>query len=306
MREEQNRLTFLTYDVEKVNMRKYAMERNETCNYQIDYSLISGEKVLPFIVSLNLDESVFYPSEGEYQKFCYDIIGVGQDTSQYADLSYFLFGICSAITEEDIADITVSINGDPQTIIWGENIEIKTPEKPDNPTGCVGLKFDFPLNKVLGIMKVCIWLRTPYPIGPMNVCMYGGGITATGLEICGPSCDENIPCDRTFYQKETVCVPVKVTPFAKPGVAKAVCCGEPIVRPGGECSGNQTSCTFTITQNLCVEIPISFGADIETGKAVVRCGDASEKECDCSAGEIEKSVETQRNEETRERRFFNR
>ena len=282
------------------------MAQNKACNYQIDYSLIPGERILPFIVSLNLEESVFYPEEGEYQKFCYDIIGVGQDTSQYADLSHFLFGICSSITEEEIAEITVSINGDPQTIIWGENVEIKTSEQPDPPTGCVGLKFDFPLNKVLGIMKVCIWLRTPYPVGPVNVCMYGGGMTASGLKICGPSCSEDDSCDRIFYQKETVCVPVKVTPFANPGVAKAVCCGEPIVRPGGECSGNQTSCTFTITQNLCIEIPISFGADIETGAATVRCGDVSETECDCSAEETERRAATPRNEEIGERRFFHR
>lgn len=280
------------------------MARHTKCNNQIDYSVVPGERILPFVVSLNLDESVLYPNEGEYQKFCYDMIGTGQDTSQYADLSHFLLEICGNITEEEIAEITVSINGDPQTIIWGDNVEIKTLEKPDNPTGCAGLKFDFPLNKVLGIMKVCIRLRTPYPIGPVNVCLYGGGTTATGLEICGPACNGNASCDTTFYQKETVCVPVKVTPFAKPGVAKAICCGEPVIRPGGECTGNQTACTFTITQNLCIEIPISFGADIKTGTAVVRCGDVSETECDCSDEGTEKNSGASRNEELRERRFF--
>ena len=79
--------------------------------------------------------------------------------SQYADLSHFLFGICENIKEKDIAEITVSINGDPQTVVWGENVEIKTQDKPDNPTGCIGLKFDFPLNKVLGIMRVDVYKR---------------------------------------------------------------------------------------------------------------------------------------------------
>lgn len=258
------------------------MVTNATCNYQVDYSTIPGDRILPFVFSLNRDDSILYPSEGEYQKFCYDIIGVGKETSQYADLSHFLLGICSTITQKDIVEITVSINDDPQTIVWGNNIEIKTAENPDNPTGCIGLKFDFPLNKLIGVMKVCISLRTPYNIGPVNVCLYGGKMTAKGLAICGPVCGRNEACESVFYQKETVCVPVKVTPFAKPGTAKAICCGKPIVKTGTQCSGNQTSCSFTITQSLCVEIPISFGAAIETGKAVVQCGTVSETECDCS------------------------
>lgn len=258
------------------------MLANTTCNYRINYSEVPGERILPFVFSLNMDDSIFYPAEGEYQTFCYDITGVGEDTSQYVDLSHFLFGICNTITQEDIVMIRVTINGEPQEVIWGENIEIKTIEKPDNPTGCVGLKFDFPLDKQIGWMQVCIMMRTPYQIGPMDVCLYGGGITAVGLQICGPVCNENVPCESVFYQKETVCVPVKVTPYAKSGMAKATCCGSPIVKSGVQCSGNQTSCTFTVTQNLCIEVPISFGAEIETGTASVQCGEVSNEECDCS------------------------
>lgn len=285
------------------------MKTKSMCDNQVDYSTIMGERILPFVFSLNLEDSILTPGENEYQKFCYDIYGVGEDASQYADLSHFLLGICSGITENDIKDITVSINGDPQTVIWGENVEIKTVEEPDHPTGCVGLKFDFPLNKEIGVMKVCFSLRTPYSVGPVNICLYGGGTTATGLSICGPSCGGKEPCESVFYQKETVCVPVKVMPFAKPGTAKATCCGEPIVKNGGQCVGNQTYCSFTITQSLCVEIPISFGAVIETGAAVVQCGDVSETECNCldeSLDTEEKRIPVSRNEESRDRRFFNR
>ena len=31
-------------------------------------------------------------------------------------------------------------------------------EDADQPTGCVGLKLDFPLNKITGYMKVCFSL----------------------------------------------------------------------------------------------------------------------------------------------------
>ena len=283
------------------------MIAKSTCDYEADYSTIPGDRILPFIFSLNLEDSILYPSKGEYQKFCYDITAVGQDSPHYADLSHFLFGICSTITKENIIEITVSINGKPQTVVWGDNVEIKTADKPDNPTGCTGLKFDFPLNKIVGYMKVCISLRTPYSIGPVNVCLYGGGTTATGLTVCGPSCGGDEPCESVFYQKETVCVPVKVTPFAKPGTAKATCCGDPIVSTGNQCMGNQTSCSFTITQSLCIEIPISFGAVIETGSAVVKCGTPSEEECDCSEPDDAEVVDALQNTvDTRERRFFNR
>lgn len=275
------------------------------CNYQIDYSKVLGDRILPFVFTLNTEESVLEPEEGEYQKFCYDITAVGEDLPKYADLSHFLFGICRAVTQSDIAEITVSINGDPQNVIWGENVEIKTAEHPDPPTGCTGLKFDFPLDKEIGIMRVCISLRTVYNIGPMNVCLYGGGTTATGLQICGPMCAHS-GCDATFYQKETVCVPVKVTPYARPGMAKVTCCGEPDVHPGGKCSGSQMYCAFTVTQSLCVEIPISFGAVVETGAATVQCGDVSGNGCDCSKPEEPEEASLQRNEDIRERRFFNR
>lgn len=288
------------------------MTTTPVCNNQVDYSTVSGDRILPFVFTLNQVDSILYPEEGAYQKFCYDINGVGQDTSSYADLSHFLLGICNEITQEDIVEITVTIDGEPQEVVWGENVEIKTKENPDNPTGCVGLKFNFPLDKVDGVMKVCISLRTPSNVGPVNICLFGGGTTATGLAICGPACGGSEGCESVFYQKETVCVPVRVTPFARPGTARTTCCGEPVINMGGECAGRQTYCSFTVTQNLCIEIPISFGAQIETGTATVQCGDVTETGCDCSVEtqevqEVQKiPVTTSRNDRMSERHYFNR
>ena len=261
------------------------MANKVICANSIDYSTVEGSRILPFRFTLDLEESVLYPDAGQQQRFCYLIEGVGQNTSLYADLSHFLFGICETITEADIAGITVSVNGDPQDVVWRENVEIKTEEHPDNPTGCVGLKFDFPLDKVVGVMRVCITLNKTYAVGAMNVCIFGGNVTATGLSICGPACGEEMPCDSTFYQTETVCVPVTVTPYATPGEARANCCGSPIINPDNQCAGTRQSCSFTIQQRLCIEIPISFGAVIETGDAVVSCGEVSEEPCDCSTDE---------------------
>ena len=105
-----------------------------SCNYETDYSTVIGERILPFVFSLNTETSVLTPKPGEYQRFCYDIAGVGTDTPLYADLSHFLLGICSAITQEDILDVTVVIDGKSQNVILGENVELKTIQHPDPPT----------------------------------------------------------------------------------------------------------------------------------------------------------------------------
>lgn len=281
--------------------------QKETCSYQADYSQIQGERILPFVFTLNTDDSILSPGPGQKQRFCYDVEGVGEDTSRFADLSHFLLGICDQITRDDIQSVTVVIDGMEQDVKWGENVEIKTEEHPDPPTGCIGLKFDFPLDKTDGFMQVCITMEQPYAIGPVNVCVFGGNHTETGLPICGPACGETRPCESVFFQRETVCVPVKVTPFAEPGMAKATCCGEPVVTVDGACVGSRKSCEFVITQTLCIEIPISFGAKIETGDAVVQCGGVSEEPCDCTddnGGETAEVGTTAPN--VNDRRFFYR
>lgn len=258
------------------------------CESSIDYSTIQGETVLPFIISLDEEKSNLYPSEGEYQTFCYDILGTGRDSSRYKDLSHFLFGVCNRMTQSDIATITVVIDDEPQTINWGKNVEFKNSEKPDMPTGCVGLKFDFPLDKVSGEMEVCIALYKTYEVGPMNVCLFGGNYTATGLKICGPSCGvtPKDSCNHVFHQTETVSVPVEVTPYAVTGTTRVTCCGNPVIRTGAQsvitqCPLCKEACTFSISQNISIEIPISFGADVAIGDAIIQCGTVSESENDC-------------------------
>lgn len=283
------------------------MAASVVCMNQVDYSQVQGTRILPFVFTLNTEDSVLNPVPGQKQKFCYVVEGVGQDKPQFADLSHFLLGICKDITREDIAAVTVVVDGAEQEVKFGENVEIKTEDHPDPPTGCVGLKFDFGLDKVDGVMEVCFTLNRTFEVGPVNVCVFGGNVTATGLSICGPVCNGTVPCETTFFQNETVCVPVTVTPFAMPGEATATCCGTPVVTPDGQCQGSRKSCSFTIRQRLCIEIPISFGAEIETGEAVVQCGDVTETPCDCSNTPDTAAADVPDTEESRKsRRFYNR
>lgn len=98
-------------------------------------------------------------------------------------------------------------------------------------------------------------------------------------------------CPTVGFQSLSACVPVTVTPFAKSGVTKTKCCGDPVVMPGKEtCSGMKNgSCHFTISQDICVEVPVVFGAVSEVGDTFVNCIRASEKDIcmDCDKEDID-------------------
>jgi len=259
------------------------------CDNEIDYSEIIGDRVLPFLIELDEAESDLDPAPGDNQRFCYNVSGVGFDQPLYADLSHLVLGICDEITEGQIVNISVMIDGIMQEIDFGEggNVELRTPDQPDPPTGCPGLKFNFGLDKVDGEMSFCFELTTPYPVGPNVVCLSGSGVTANQLSICGPACGILQACETVGYQPSAVCVPVTVTPFAITGETTTFCCGEPTVSPSTtQCGGIENgSCFFTITQNICVSIPVEFGATATVGDPSVQCGEAtSENVCiNCGA-----------------------
>lgn len=84
-------------------------------------------------------------------------------------------------------------------------------------------------------------------------------------------------CPATGYQSATVCVPVTIRPFAKPGKTTTYCKGNPIIKPDSDtCHGTINGvCNFTISQEVCVEVPVDFGATATVGKAVIDCGKAT-------------------------------
>lgn len=88
---------------------------------------------------------------------------------------------------------------------------------------------------------------------------------------------ETQTCPAVGYQSASICVPVTVTPFAQTGATVTKCCGNPVVTPGlATCSGVRNgACTFTISQNVCVAVPVAFGATATVGDAFVDCIDAS-------------------------------
>ena len=95
-------------------------------------------------------------------------------------------------------------------------------------------------------------------------------------------------CEAHAFQEASVCVPVEVIPFAKAGHVKTFCKGKPIITSGCiECPGSiNNKCHFTITQKICVKVPVEFGANTVVGSPHVKCERPSGHDCkDCDIDE---------------------
>lgn len=101
--------------------------------------------------------------------------------------------------------------------------------------------------------------------------------------------DENQTYPTVAYQLSSVCVPVTVTPFAKAGQTVTKCCTKPTVIAGRyTCNGvKNEQCVFTLSQDVCIEVPIEFGAVATVGDTYVACNGASAEDIcpDCTVND---------------------
>lgn len=89
-------------------------------------------------------------------------------------------------------------------------------------------------------------------------------------------------CTVKAAQKAIVNVPFSLKPFAVAGPANTLCLEEPVIKDV-RCSCHGTSnqvCYVTISQEICVEVPISFGAKVSVGKYWVECVEPCDN-CQC-------------------------
>lgn len=78
-------------------------------------------------------------------------------------------------------------------------------------------------------------------------------------------------CPVTACQKANVCIPVTIKPFGIPGKTRIKCCGKACIVNGSTCASGKKSCSFTISQDIYVEIPVEFGAEAKVGEASIDC-----------------------------------
>lgn len=85
-------------------------------------------------------------------------------------------------------------------------------------------------------------------------------------------------CPAVGYQSASICVPVTVTPFAQTGSTVTKCCGTPTITQGRDICGGVKggSCLFTISQDICVAVPVEFGAVASVGDTFVTCNGVSD------------------------------
>lgn len=106
---------------------------------------------------------------------------------------------------------------------------------------------------------------------------------------------ENQTCPAVGYQAASICVPVTIEPFAKTGATKTKCCGNATVVSGNQvCNGVKNgTCSFTISQNICIAVPVEFGANAVVGDTYVDCKGASDVDIctDCATKFPEDTVE---------------
>lgn len=78
-------------------------------------------------------------------------------------------------------------------------------------------------------------------------------------------------CERIVHQKTKITLPLSIEPFAVTGKIKTKCNGNPIVTIN-PCCDSKNTCNYLITQEICIELPIKFGAFTEVENTRVDCG----------------------------------
>lgn len=86
-------------------------------------------------------------------------------------------------------------------------------------------------------------------------------------------------CPTTVH--ETVCVQaeVTITPNVVVGKVQSFCVGNPII---GRCPGTPSTtgtCTFNVSQNICVQVPLTFSATAEARPDGIVCGTPATGPC---------------------------
>lgn len=93
-------------------------------------------------------------------------------------------------------------------------------------------------------------------------------------ETPGGSCER---CEKTGVQCVDIAAPLTVEPTAAVGTAAVSCQGSPSVSCVTEPDGR--SCTVTVTQQVCVSVPIRYGVTVTPGDPTVACADSTCRDC---------------------------
>ena len=80
-------------------------------------------------------------------------------------------------------------------------------------------------------------------------------------------------CNKTGTQCVDIAAPFTLTPTAAVGAVSITCQGSPSVTCVSDACGS--SCTVTMTQQVCVSVPIRYGVSLTSGEPKITCADGS-------------------------------
>lgn len=87
-------------------------------------------------------------------------------------------------------------------------------------------------------------------------------------------------CSKVGMQCVDVAQALTLTPTAAVGTAVVTCQGSPRVRC--ETAEDGATCLVTVTQRVCVTVPIRFGATVEPDDPTIACAGASDNAENCA------------------------
>lgn len=93
-------------------------------------------------------------------------------------------------------------------------------------------------------------------------------------DACQPS-----GCNKVGTQCVDVTAPMVLTPTASVGTVTVACQGTPDITCTTDAGG--TSCTVTMTQQVCVSVPIRYGVTLTSGEPTIACADNNCVGCGC-------------------------
>ena len=94
--------------------------------------------------------------------------------------------------------------------------------------------------------------------------------------------EDNCPvggCNKTGTQCVDIAAPFALTPTASVGTVTVACQGSPSITCVTDASGS--CCTVTMTQQICVSVPIRYGVSLTAGEPTISCADNSCIGCGC-------------------------
>ncbi len=89
---------------------------------------------------------------------------------------------------------------------------------------------------------------------------------------CQPAEDEIKKCEDVVHETASIQATVTVAPKVDVGDIQTLCINNPVIRPCSGAPSPTRCCRFMVSQDVCIQIPLTFSADVEAVPSGISCG----------------------------------